>query len=95
MSKNKFEGGGFDSLMGGLPKKDNKDTVKVDRIEATESSEKEIKATFLVNELLLEKLRAIAYWDRKLIKEILHMGLSSLVNEYEKKNGPINPVPNK
>lgn len=93
MSKNKFEGGGFDSLMGDLPKRDNKKAVH--KNEPVESFEKEIKATFIVNELLLEKLRAIAYWERKLIKDILHTSLSNFVNEYEKKNGVVKPIPKK
>ena len=32
---------------------------------------KEVRATFIVNEVQLTMLKAFAYWDRKQIKEIL------------------------
>lgn len=92
MSKNKFEGG-FDSLMGDLSKRDNKEVVH--KIEPVESFEKEIKATFLISDALVEKLRAIAYWERILIKDIVHTSFSNFVKEYEKKNGSVKPIPKK
>jgi hypothetical protein len=37
----------------------------------------------------------IAYWDRKLIKEVINSALQEAVDRYEKKNGDINPIPKK
>jgi hypothetical protein len=100
MSKKDFTGG-LSSLLG-----DNKETKpKVGRPktqfkEITKSSqegtkEKETRATFIVNEDLLDKLKALAYWDRVLIKEVVNKSLEETIKKYEKKNGAIKPIPNK
>lgn len=94
MSKKNLAGG-LESLMGNLPDRHKKEIITIDNREITNNPEKETKATFIVNESLLEKLRAIAYWDRAMIKDILHIALSNLVTEYENKNGVINPIPKK
>ena len=41
------------------------------------------------------KLKAIAYWDRVLIKDVVNTALQEAVVEYEKKNGDIKPIPKK
>ena len=56
------------------------------------TKENETRATFIVNEDLLEKLKAIAYWDRVMIKEVINTALQDTVAKYEKKNGKIKPV---
>jgi len=99
MSKKNFKGG-LDSLLGaqtdqtkvGRPKTQFK---KVTKSSQEGTKEKETRATFIVNEDLLEKLKAIAYWDRKLIKEVVDVALQSAVTKYEKKNGDIKPIPKK
>jgi hypothetical protein len=63
--------------------------------ELTKSSQEgtkahEIRATFIVNAKLLDKLKAIAYWDKKLIKEVVDTALQESVSKYEKKHGEIN-----
>ena len=98
MSKKNFTGG-LNSLLGdndkpkrGRPKTSTKEITKSSQ-EGTK--EKETRATFIVNEELLDKLKAIAYWDRKLIKEVVDTALQDAVSKYEKKNGVIKPIPNK
>ena len=59
------------------------------------TKENETRATFILNEDLLEKLKAIAYWDRLLIKEVITNALQEAVDRYEKKNGSIKPIPKK
>jgi hypothetical protein len=59
------------------------------------TKENEVRATFIVNEDLLEKLKAIAYWDRILIKEVVNKALEDVVEKYEKKNGDLKPIPKK
>lgn len=59
------------------------------------TKDKETRATFIVNEDLLDKLKAIAYWDRKLIKEVVDVALQDAVSKYEKKNGNIKQIPKK
>lgn len=98
MSKKNFTGG-LNSLLGdnekpkrGRPKTSTREITKSSQ-EGTK--EKETRATFIVNEDLLDKLKAIAYWDRKLIKEVVDTALQEAVNKYEKKNGDIKPIPKK
>ena len=68
--------------------------------EITKSSQEgtkvnETRATFIVNEDLLEKLKALAYWDRVLIKDVINTALQDIVTNYESKNGIIKPIPKK
>jgi hypothetical protein len=95
--------GGLSTLLGettkekapikkGRPKTSTKEIVKTSQ-EGTK--ENETRATFIVNEDQLEKLKAIAYWDRTLIKEVVGTALDQYIERYEKKNGPIGPIPQK
>jgi hypothetical protein len=99
MSKKNFTGG-LSSLLGDQPEKPKVGRPVTQFKEITKSSqegtkENETRATFIVNEELLEKLKAIAYWDRLLIKDVINTALQEAVAKYEKKNGAINPVPTK
>jgi len=98
MSKKNFTGG-LNSLLGdndkpkrGRPKTSTREITKSSQ-EGTK--EKETRATFIVNEELLEKLKAIAYWDRVLIKDVVNTAIQEAVAKYEKKNGDIKPIPKK
>lgn len=99
MSKKNFTGG-LNSLLGDQPEKPKRGRPVTQTKEITKSSqegtkEKETRATFIVNEELLDKLKAIAYWDRVLIKEVVDTALQETVAKYEKKNGAIKPIPKK
>jgi len=59
------------------------------------TKENETRATFIVNEELLEKLKAVAYWDRIMIKDVINTALEETVARYEKKNGKVKPIPKK
>lgn len=99
MTKKNFTGG-LNSLLGDRPDKPKRGRPKTSTREITKSSqegtkEKETRATFIVNEDLLEKLKAVAYWERKLIKEIVDTALQDAIDKYEKKSGDIKPIPKK
>jgi hypothetical protein len=106
MAKKNFSGG-LNSLLGENPTDNKKDTQapKVGRPktqfkEITKSSqegtkENETRATFIVKEDLLDKLKAMAYWDRVLIKEVINKALQDAVDKHEKKNGDVKPIPKK
>jgi ACT domain-containing protein len=99
MSKKDFTGG-LNSLLGDQPEKPKRGRPKTSTRVVTKSSqegtkEKETRATFIVNEELLDKLKAIAYWDRVLIKDVVNTALQETVAKYEKKNGDIKPIPKK
>lgn len=55
--------------------------------------EHETRATFIVNEILLDKMKAIAYWDRLQIKEVINQAFVSAIEKYETDNGPIQAIP--
>ena len=99
MSKKNFTGG-LNSLLGDQPEKPKRGRPVTQTKEITKSSqegtkENETRATFIVNEELLDKLKAIAYWDRVLIKDVVNTALQETVAKYEKKNGNIKPIPKK
>jgi hypothetical protein len=99
MSKKNFTGG-LNSLLGDQPEKPKRGRPVTQTKEITKSSqegtkENETRATFIINEELLEKLKAIAYWDRVLIKDVINTALQDVVAKYEKKSGAIKPIPKK
>jgi hypothetical protein len=99
MSKKNFTGG-LNSLLGEQPEKPKKGRPITQTKEITKSSqegtkENETRATFIVNEELLEKLKAVAYWERRMIKEVIASALEETVAKYEKKNGPVKLIPKK
>jgi len=55
----------------------------------------EERRTYIVLGENAEKLDAIAYWDRLTIKEVVNAAFADYVAKYEKKHGPIKPVPKK
>ncbi len=102
MAKKSFSGG-LNSLLGDTkqpeqaaeqsePKAAKKEITKTSQIG---TKEKETRATFIVNEDLLEKMKALAYWDRVLIKDIINQALEEHIARYEKKNGEIKAMPKK
>lgn len=101
MSKKDFTGG-LSSLLGEQPEKPK---MKVGRPktqfkEITKSSqegtlENETRATFIVKESLLEEVKAIAYWDRVLIKEAINKLLEDGIASYKKEKGELKPIPKK
>jgi hypothetical protein len=97
MSKKNFTGG-LSSLLGDQPEKPKRGRPKTSTKEITKTSqdgtkEFETRATFIINEGLLEKLKAIAYWDRLLIKDVVNTALQDAIDKYEKKNGNVKPIP--
>lgn len=95
MSKKNFTGG-LNSLLGeDRPKRGRPINKEITKTSQIGTKPNETRATFLVNEELLDKVKAIAYWDRLLMKEILDIALQDIVSKYEKKNGEVKPIPNK
>ena len=100
MAKKNFSGG-LNSLLGETkpaeeaakqiePKAVKKEITKTSQLG---TKEKETRATFIVNEDLLEKMKSLAYWDRVLIKDIVNTAFEEHIARYEKKNGEINQMP--
>ena len=100
MAKKSFSGG-LNSLLGETkpaeqaaeqaePKAAKKEITKTSQLG---TKEKETRATFIVNEDLLEKMKSLAYWDRVLIKDIVNTAFEEHIARYEKKNGEIKQMP--
>jgi len=96
MSKKDFKGG-LDSLLGegspdlkvkraGRPKKSQR---VVDKSSQEGTKVGETRATFIVREDLLDKLKSVAYWDKVLIKDLINGALQEFIDRYEKKSGEI------
>jgi len=101
MSKKDFKGV-FTDLLGdnkpvkkkvGRPKDQTK--RKPDKTSQEGTKNDETRATFIVKEELLDKVKALAYWEREQIKETINKALQSYVDKHETKNGAINPIPKK
>lgn len=57
--------------------------------------EAETRATFIVSEADLERIKAMAYWERVQIKDIVNAALREYIKRHEAKNGPLQPKPEK
>jgi hypothetical protein len=74
----------FDTLLGEKPKFNKKMEEK-----------KKVVTSIITTEEILEKIRGIAYWDRKNIKDVLNLALKEYIKSYEATKGPIKAVPSK
>jgi hypothetical protein len=99
MSKKNFSGG-LSSLLGEsavakMPNIKEKPNRIITKTSQEGTKENETRATFIVNEELLEKVKAVAYWERKLLKDVIHSAIEDSLAKYVKKNGEIKAVPKK
>lgn len=95
MGKKNFKGG-IDSLFGSdsneaknKPTNKGRGRPKTNFKEITKESQRgtkpnETRATFIVNEDYLEALKALAFWDRVSIKDVLGEALKTLVDSRKK-----------
>jgi hypothetical protein len=74
----------------GRPAKQDKEITKTSQ-EGTKPYE--TRATFIVREDLLEDLKAIAYWERSLIKDVVNRALAAEVESYKKAHKGLQPIP--
>lgn len=83
MSKKSFSRG-FDLLLG------EDETPKVhNEPNNTLEKEPEIRATFQITPQQFEDIKAIAYWERKKMKDLMKEVFSLYINEYKKEKGEI------
>lgn len=100
MSKKDFKEG-FGDILGDMPVKKKvgrpRDPSKRKPEKTSQEGTKndEIRATFIVKEHLLDKIKALAYWERDQIKETIGNALQGYVDRYESKSGVIKPIPKK
>jgi hypothetical protein len=76
----------------GRPRRSDKDNKTVAGSErGTLPGEK--RRGYIVNESLAGKIDATAYWDRIKIKDAVNNAFAEYLANWEKKNGPVKPVP--
>jgi len=97
MSKKNFSGG-LNSLLGGKGETQQetpqKPPVKAGRGRPKkEENEKGTRATLIIKNDNLEKLKAIAYWERITIKQVVNEALENYIKKYEKNKGEVKPKP--
>lgn len=55
----------------------------------------EIRMTIIANEIYLNKIKAIAYWDRLQTKDLINQALEDFVKKYERESDTLKPIPKK
>ena len=89
MAKKNFKGG-LDSLLqnttGANP---NVSTTLSPQNNSTKPNE--LRATFIVREDYLEKIKAVANWDRILVKDVMNIALGQYLEKY----GSVKSIPQK
>ena len=91
MAKKTFRGG-IDSVLGEVSREESPAPVKR-KPDAPQPGEK--RATFHIAEEMLDKVKAIAYWERLTIKEVVNEAFANYVVNYEQSKGTIQPIPKK
>ncbi len=93
MTKKTFKTG-LDALIG--EKKKGPGRPKTSTRQTTKSSQEGTKpgmtrATFILHEDKLEKLKAIAYWDRVRIMDVVGTAIDEYLTRYEEEKGEVKP----
>jgi hypothetical protein len=53
----------------------------------------ETRVTTIMDKGLLEKVRRLAYWDRRKFKDVVTLALEAQIAAYEKRNGALEEIP--
>lgn len=68
---------------------ENAHTHDNDKTTTRSADHTEARATFIVQEELLDKIKSIAYWDRLQIKEVVNTALLRYIEQWESQNGAV------
>ena len=90
MAKKNFKAG-FESLLG---ESEDHSPKNIKNLAELRKSPPEIRATFIISEDHHNTIKAISYWERKMLKDILYEALEAYITEYKKDKGEI-ILPNK
>ncbi len=90
MSKKSFKGG-IATVLGEVSPE--KETESPGKRKPDAPKPGETRATFLIAEEQLSKIKAIAYWERLKIKEVVKEALANYIQEYERQQGEVQPIP--
>jgi hypothetical protein len=82
MSKKNFKTG-FDALLG------EKENASKERSISSNREAKKVSTTVMTDIITIEKIRFIAYWQRKNIKDVMSVAFNEYINRYESTHGEI------
>lgn len=88
MSKKNFRTG-FESLLG----EGSENTVKENHSKDEKDKAIEIRATIIVEADLFHEIKAISYWERKKIKDVVNESFKEYVEKYKKENNGLKGIP--
>lgn len=81
------------------PKRRGRPPLYQTRVTANSSEdglpEGEIRATLILHKESVEQMKAMAYWDRVLIRDVFQDAIDKHIQEYIKKHGKLEPIPQK
>lgn len=89
MAKKNFKGGLDSLLQNTTGANQNISTTLSPHNNSTKPNE--LRATFIVREDYLEKIKAVAYWDRILVKDVMNIALGQYLEKY----GSVKSIPQK
>jgi hypothetical protein len=88
-SKKRFAGSlGFDSLLNVKHGDDNEGKAQ-SRTPESPKKVRLVRTTHVLREDLLETFRDIAYWERRLLKDLMEEAMVALVDRYTAEKGPV------
>lgn len=93
MGKKTFTGALNSVMREEAPEEQNSDTKKPGRPKTATPGG--IRTTLILNKDLMEKIKALAYWERLLIKDVVEEAIEEKIKRYEKQHGEIKPIPKK
>lgn len=59
------------------------------------TKEGEERTTVILKTELINKMKAVAYWERLLVKDVFQAALEEHLAKYERKHGSVKPIPAK
>ena len=86
---NKKKSFGFDGLLSGEGDKKSLETRSNDLHRKSINTIKEVRVTIIINEEYIDKIKSIAFMERKLIKDVWNQAISKHIEDYERENGQI------
>ena len=94
MAKKNFSGG-LGSLLQKTTEKAEQEKVQNSNQAEEATNFTERRTTLIIREDYLDKINAIAYWDRTLIKDQVNAAFAAYIKQYEMENGEIKVAPPK
>lgn len=70
-----------------------KESIELKNPPKKRTGDKDTGTTFIIKKEVVDKIKALAYWEKETIKMIFDKALKSYINKYESEKGPIKQKP--